>query len=198
MKKIMKRATAMVLACLVAVGMLVGFGPGEGLALTADAYTLQSVAPNAPTYNKYEAPKNTWVPLTTLEKHSASNEEAHFADVRVGNWYTRSGKLEDSIRFCVANKKHYKNTHYINYPLDGEYTQMTGLVSFCDSKSEKYAEAEVKIYLDNELAYESITLSDLSDDEEFALDVEDVQMVRIVCSTTKKGSAFCVVAASVY
>ena len=198
MKKIMKRATAMVLACLMAVGMLAGYGPGEGLALTAGAYTLQSVAPNAPTYNKYEAPEKEWIPLTTLEKHSASNEEAHFADVRVGNWYTRSGKLEDSIRFCVANKKHYKNTHYINYPLDGKYTQMTGLVSFCDTKSEKYAEAEVRIYLDNELAYESITLSDLSDDEEFALDVEDVQVVRIVCSTTRKGPAFCVVAASVY
>ena len=197
MLKIMKRATAMVLACLMAAGMLTGFGPGEGLALTAEAYTLKTVAPNAPIYEKYEAPENTWIPLTDLEKHSASNEEAHFADVRVGNWYARSGKLKDSIRFCVSNKKTYKNTHYINYMLNGNYTQMTGLVSFCD-KSEKFAEARVKIYLDNELAYESITLSDLSSDEDFALDVEDVKIVRIVCCTTKKASAFCVVAASVY
>ena len=197
MKKIMKRATAMVLACLTAVGMLIG--SGDGFAMQASAYTLEQVAPNAPTYDTYKAPEKEWIPLTSLEKHSASNEEAHFADVRVGNWYARSGKLKDSIRFCVSNKKHYKNTHYINYPLGGKYTQMTGLVSFCDTKSDAYAEAEVRIYLDNELAYESIKLSDLSDDEEFALDVEDVQMVRIVCSTAKKrATAFCVVAASVY
>lgn len=198
MKKFMKRATAMALAFLMAMGMMAGFGPQNGLALTAGAYTLDTPAPNAPVYDKYEAPKNTWIPLTDLEKHSASNEDAHFADVKVGNWYARSGKLKDSIRFCVSNKKTYKNTHYINYELDGNYTQMTGLVSFCDKKSDAFAEAQVKIYLDNELAYESITLSDLSDDDDFTLDVEDVNMVRIVCSTTKKASAFCVVAASVY
>ena len=75
---------------------------------------------------------------------------------------------------------------------------MIGLISFCDSKSDAFAECQVKIYLDNELAYESIELSDLSDDDDFLLDVEDVKLVRIVCSTTEKGSAFCVVAASVY
>ena len=198
MKKIMKRAAAMVLACLMAVGMMAGVGSQGGLALKANAYTLTKPAPNAPAYQKYEAPKDTWIPLTDLEKHSASNEEAHFADVKVGNWYARSGKLKDAIRFCVSNKKSYKNTHYINYQLDGNYTQMIGLVSFCDNKSDDFAEAEVKIYLDNELAYESITLSDLSDDDDFLLDVEDVKMVRIVCSTTQKGSAYCVVAASVY
>lgn len=184
----LKRMSAMVLACLMTAGMM-----GDGLALTAKAWTLESPG----IYQKYEAPEKTWIPLTELESVAASNEEAHFADVKVGNWHTRSGKLKDSIRFCVANQKHYKNTHYIIYELDGNYTQMTGLVSFCD-KSGKFANAEVKIYMDNELAYESITLSDLSDDDEFTLDVEDVDRVRIVCSTTKQASAYCVVAASVY
>lgn len=197
MMKVMKRATAMVLAFLMAAGMLAGFGSGEGLALTASAQTVNNGGTNAPFYQKYEAPERTWKPLTECKKHSASNAEAHFADVKIGNWNARSGKLNDSIRFCVANKKSYKNTHYINYVLGGNYTQMTGLVSFCE-KSDDFAEAEVKIYLDNELAYESITLSDLSDDDDFTLDVEDVKMVRIVCSTTQKGSAYCVVAASVY
>lgn len=197
MKNVMKRAAAMVLACLMTMGMLAGFGTGEGIAMTASAYTLETAAPNAPVYQKYEAPEKSWTPLTDCEKHSASNEEGHFADVQMGNWYTRSGKLKDSIRFCVSNKKDYRNTHYINYKLDGNYTQMKGLVSFCD-KSEDFAEAEVKVYLDNELAYESMKLSDLSDDEEFLLDVEDVRMVRIVCSTTRKASAYCAVAASVY
>lgn len=192
MFKGMKRMSAMVLACLMMVGML-GYGqPDGGLALTANACSLEDHG----LYQKYEAPERTWVPLTDCEKYAASNEEAHFADVQIGNWYTRSGKLKDSIRFCVANKKSYKNTHYIIYDLNGDYTQMTGLVSFCD-KSEDFTEAEVKIYLDNELVYESITLSDLSDDDEFTLDVEDVEYVRIVCSTTKKGSAYCAVAASV-
>lgn len=187
MVKVMNRVVAMVLACLVMVGMVAGTQQDGGFALTANASGI---------YKKYEAPERTWEPLTDCEKYAASNEEAHFADVRVGDWKTRSGKLEDSVRFCVANKKSYKNTHYIVYDLNGDYTQMTGLVSFCD-KSEDYTEAEVKIYLDNELAYESITLSDLSDDDDFTLDVEDVEYVRIVCSTTKKGSAYCVVAASV-
>ena len=192
MKKFMKRAMAMALACVTVLGMLAGTGG----AVRASAQTWDPPAEDFGLYQPYKAPERTWKPLTECEKHSASNEEAHFADVKVGNWYARSGKLKDSIRFCVANKKSYKNTHHINYVLDGQYTQMTGIVSFCD-KSDDFAEAEVKIYLDNELMYESIKLSDLSDDDAFTLDVEDVQMVRIVCSTTKKGSAFCVVAASV-
>lgn len=187
MFKVMKRAMAMVLACLMAAGM---FQCNDGFALKANAQ--EWFTP----YKKYEAPARTWKPLTDCEKYVASNEKAHFEDVKVGNWNTRSGKLKDSIRFCVANKKSYKNTHYIVYDLNGNYTKMTGLVSFCD-RSEDYTEAEVKIYLDNELAYESITLSDLSDDDDFTLDVEEVKYVRIVCSTTKKGSAYCVVAASV-
>ena len=188
MFKGMKRMAAMVLACLMTVGMLAGNG-----ALTASAATWDM---NSELYERYQAPERTWTPLTECEKYSASNEDAHFGDVSVGNWNTRSGKLKDSIRFCVANKKSYKNTHYIIYNLDGNYTELTGLVSFHD-QSDDFAEAEVKIYLDKELAYESIKLSDLSDDEEFTLDVEDVKYVRIVCSTTKKGSAYCVVAASV-
>lgn len=190
MYQFMKRSMAMILACLTVVGAFCG----KGVAVKADAYSITPAADSP--YSKYQAPQRDWTPLTDRQKHSASNEEAHFADVRVGNWYARSGKLKDSIRFCVANKKSYKNTHYINYVLNGDYTEMTGVVSFCD-KSEEFAEAEVKIYLDNELAYESITLSDLSDDDDFTLDVEDVEMVRIVCSTTRKPSAFCVVAASV-
>lgn len=193
MFKGMKRMFAMVLACALLLGVT-GGQAGDGFALEANAKSWAA----GPGYKKYEAPERTWQPLTDCEKYAASNEEAHFTDVKVGNWDTRSGKLEDSIRFCVANKKSYKNTHYIVYDLNGNYTQLSGLVSFCDKKSDAFTEAEIKIYLDNELAYESITLSDLSDDDDFTLDVKDVNYVRIVCSTTKKGSAYCVVAASVY
>ena len=188
MFKGMKRMTALVMSCLMTVGMLAGNG-----ALTANAATWST---SSELYKKYEAPERSWSPLTECKKYSASNEEAHFGDVSVGNWNTRSGKLKDSIRFCVANKKSYKNTHFIIYELDGNYTELTGLVSYHD-QSEDHTEAVVKIYLDKELAYESITISELSDDDEFTLDVEDVKYVRIVCSTTKKGSAYCVVAASV-
>ena len=122
MFKGMRRAMAMVLAVLVMAGMMTGV-QGEGFALKADACSWNG----AGLYKKYEAPARTWQPLTDCEKYAASNEEAHFADVKIGNWQSRSGKLEDSIRFCVANKKSYKNTHYIVYDLNGNYTQMTGL-----------------------------------------------------------------------
>lgn len=192
MFKGIKRISALVLACLTMIGVM-GFGQSEGgLALTAKAYDL----PSSGLYQKYEAPEREWAPLTGCEKYVASNEDGHYADVVVSNWYARSGKLKDSIRFCVSNKKSYKNTHYIIYDLNRDYTELTGLVSFCD-KSEDFAEATVKIYLDNELAYESITISELSDDDDFTLDVEDIKYVRIVCSTTKTASAYCAVAASV-
>ena len=184
MSKFMKRAMAMVLACVSVLGMMAG----GGMAVEADASSFP--------YQAYKAPARTWGPLTDCEKHSASNEDGHYADIKVGKWDTRSGKLEDSIRFCVANKESYRNTHYVNYILDGKYTEMAGLISFCD-RSEDFAEATVRIYLDNELAYESFELSDFSDDADFLLDVEDVKVVRVVCSTTKKVEAFCVVAASV-
>ena len=192
MFKGIKRISALVLACLTMVGVM-GIGQEDGgLAVTAKAYDL----PSAGLYQKYEAPQRQWQPLTDCEKYLASNEDGHYGDVVVGNWYARSGKLKDSIRFCVSNKETYKNTHYIIYDLGRNYTEMTGLVSFCD-KSDKFADATVKIYLDNELAYNSIAVSELTGDDDFTLDVEGVKYVRIVCSTTKTASAYCAVAASV-
>lgn len=192
MFKGIKRISALVLACLTLVGVM-GFGQSEsGLALTASAYEL----PDSGLYQAYEAPKRDWAPLTGCYKYMASNEDGHYRDVVVGNWYARSGKLKDSIRFAVANKESWKNTHYIIYDLNREYTELTGLVSYCD-KSEAFAEATVKIYLDNELAFTSDTISERSSDDDFTLDVEDVKYVRIVCSTTKTATAYCAVAASV-
>lgn len=138
-----------------------------------------------------------WTPLTGCEKGKFSNEEAHFADVKIDDWDSRAGKLPDSIRFCVANKESYKNTHYCNYKLKGNYDWISGLISFSD-KSDKHATAKIHIYLDNELAYESDTISALGNDEFFKLDVRGVKTVRIVCSTTETHKAYCVVSASVY
>ena len=138
-----------------------------------------------------------WTPLTDCEKIMASNEEAHFQDVVVGDWDTRSGELPDALRFCVSGKESYKRTHYIIYNLHGDFNTLSGLVSFMD-KSDKYATARILIYLDNELAYESDTFCARSGDETFMLDVSGVNMVRVVCSTQDKHTAYCALSASVY
>ena len=123
MFKGIKRISAMVMSCVMAVGLM-GAGQSEGgLAVAAKAYDLEP----AGVYRKYEAPQRDWAPLTGCEKVLASNQEAHFADVQVGNWYARSGKLKNSVRFCVSGQDSYRNTHYIIYNLKGNYTQMTGL-----------------------------------------------------------------------
>lgn len=144
-----------------------------------------------------EMPTDYWIPLTECEKTHASNEEAHFQDVVVGDWNTRAGKLPDAIRFCVSGKENYKNTHFCIYKLNGNFDYLSGLISFMD-KSEKYATAKIQIYLDNQLAFESGTISDLSTDESFTLDVRGIQHVRIVCSTKDKYTAYCALSASVY
>lgn len=138
-----------------------------------------------------------WTPLTDCEKVMASNEEAHFQDVVVGDWDTRAGELPDALRFCVSGKESYKRTHYIIYDLNGDFDTMSGLVSFMD-KSAKFATARILIYLDNELAYESDTISARSNDEFFTLDVSGVNMVRVVCTTQDKHTAYCALSASVY
>ncbi len=138
-----------------------------------------------------------WTPLTDCEKVMASNEEAHFQDVVVGDWDTRAGELPDALRFCVSGKESYKRTHYIIYDLHGDFDTLSGLVSFMD-KCDKYATARILIYLDYELAYESDTFCARSDDETFMLDVSSVEMVRVVCSTQDKHTAYCVLSASVY
>lgn len=138
-----------------------------------------------------------WTPLTDCERQFVSNSDAHKNDLLVGDWDTRAGELPDSIRFCVSNKKNYKNTHYCVYKLNGYYNYLSGLISFCDNSAD-YATAKIQIYLDNELAFESDTISELSTDESFTLDVRDVQSVRVVCSTTDEPPAYCVLSASVY
>lgn len=146
---------------------------------------------------KIEMNTDRWMPLTECEKTMASNEQAHFADIKVGDWDARAGELPDSIRFCVSGKETYKNTHYCIYNLNGNFNYLSGLFSFMD-KSDKYATAKIQIYLDNELAFESGTISDLTADESFTLNVRGIKKVRIVCSTTDKHVAYCVLSASVY
>ncbi len=138
-----------------------------------------------------------WTPLTDCEKIAVSNAEAHLRDLVVGDWETRSGKLPDSIRFCVSNKEDYKNTHYCVYKLSGEYNWLSGLISLSD-KSGKFATAKIRIYLDNELAYESDELTANSPDYSFTVNTEGVELVRVVCSTTDMPYAYCVLSASVF
>lgn len=138
-----------------------------------------------------------WLPLTECEKIGASNEEAHFADIVVGDWNTRAGELPASIRFCVSGKDTYKKVHYCSYKLGGNFNYLSGLISFME-KSEKYATAKIQVYLDNELEFESDTISDLSADQSFTLDVHGVDIVRIVCSTQDEHTAYCALSASLF
>ena len=138
-----------------------------------------------------------WMPLTSCEKLKASNEEAHFADVKVGEWKTRAGKLPDSLRFCVSGKETYKKVHHITYKLGGNFDTMSGLVSFMD-KSDKYATAKIQIFLDDVLAFDSGTISAMSTDKSFNVDVRDVNVVRVVCSTVDKHTAYAVLSASLF
>lgn len=144
-----------------------------------------------------EMPTYEWTPLTDCEKVLASNEDGHTADLVVGDWDSNAGRLPDAIRFCVANKESYRNTHYCIYKLNGSYNSLSGLISFSD-KSEKFASAKILIYLDNELAYESSPISAGSSDQSFTLDVRGVTSVRVACSTTETHKAYCVLSASVY
>ena len=138
-----------------------------------------------------------WTPLTDCEKIGASNEEAHFADVVVGDWDAIAGKLPDALRFCVSGKESYKKNHYISYKLGGNYDYLSGLCSFME-KSDKYATAKIEVYLDNQLAFASNTLSDLNPNQSFTVDVKDVKVVRIVCRTQDEHTAYCALSASVY
>lgn len=212
----MKRIAMFVMACLMCVGMLTA-NPLEASA--AAYYTPDSTVQDSCTVKGhswvtavdqngvagrlctrcqvYEEPNVDWVPLTECQRVNRSNEKAHFGDVVVGKWNSRAGKLPDAIRFCVSNKKSYKNTHYITYRLRGQYETLSGLISYSD-KSDKFATARIQIYFDNELEYESDLISATTDDAAFLLDVSDVEMVRIVCYTSDVPAAYCVVSAAVY
>lgn len=167
----MKRVAMFLMACLLCAGILV-VAPPEASAAVQE------------------------IPLVECERINRSNEDGHYADVVVGKWDCKAGRLADSIRFCVANKRSYKNTHYCSYRLRGEYDTLSGIVSF-SPKSDRFATAQVKIYYDNELAFDSGLISERSEDVPFSIDVSDVEVVRVVCSTPDRGSAYCVVSATV-
>ena len=81
----MKRIAMFLMACLLCAGILV-VAPPEASAAVQE------------------------IPLVECERINRSNEDGHYADVVVGKWDCKAGRLADSIRFCVANKKSYKNT----------------------------------------------------------------------------------------
>ncbi len=142
-------------------------------------------------------PADEWLPLTACEKINASNEKEHLADVVVGDWDAVAGKLPDSLRFCVSGKENYKRVHYINYKLGSNFNYLSGLCSFME-KSDQYATAKIEVYLDNELAFESNTLSSMKPNQSFTVDVKGVDVVRVVCATQDEHTAYCVLSASVY
>ena len=134
--------------------------------------------------------------LTNLKKLRDTNADGKNEDVVVGDFREESGKeIDDAVRFWVVDKSGYTNTESIDFYLANSYSSLAGMV-FAGDQSEKGANMTLRFYGDERLIAE---IADITKGSEYfpEIDVSDVEVLRIECSTEKSSHGYCFIQASV-
>lgn len=134
--------------------------------------------------------------LTDLRKLRDTNAHGKNKDVIIGDFREDSGKeIEDAVRFWVVDKSGYTNTESVDFYLANSYTTLSGLV-FAGEQSENGANMTLRFYGDERLIGE---ITNITKDKEYCpeIDVSDVEVLRVECSTQKSAHGYCFIQASV-
>lgn len=127
--------------------------------------------------------------LTMLKKLADTNAKGKTEDVKLGDFYERGEKLTDAIRFWVIDKSGYSNTESIDLYLASSYSTVVGYV-FAGDDSDPDTNMTLRFYGDGKLIYE---LTDITKSNEYhpEIDVTDVKVLKIECTTDAKAFGYC-------
>ena len=136
------------------------------------------------------------LPLTDCYQISNTNKDGSSTDVAEGNWKdTRGNSYTDAICFWTIDANGWNDTESAVYRLDGAYESLE-LTMATEQRNEKNSAAQVLIYGDGELLYNSRWISD-GDVFFDIVDITGVRELTISVTTDSASSCYCLVQAVV-
>lgn len=128
--------------------------------------------------------------LTDMKLISDTNAEGKKDDVKYGSFYQNGREWDGLVRFWVANKSGYTNIESMEVNLANSYTTLTALV-FAGNESDDNTNMTLHFYGDGELLYEMKNIV-LDAEEQYAeIDVTDVEILKVECSTDVDAFGYC-------
>ena len=130
-------------------------------------------------------------PLTELKLLSDTNAKGKNDDIKYGTFYHNGREWLNAVRFWVADKSGYTNTEYIEVYLANAYTVLD-IVAFAAKESEDDTNMTLRFYGDGELLYEMTDITKNSKEKDARIDVTDIEVLKVECSTEKDAFGYCI------
>lgn len=130
--------------------------------------------------------------LSDLRLLSDTNAKGKHEDVKFGSFYEKGRTWNDLVRFWVIKKKGYTNTESMEVYLAGSYTTLVAL-AFAGGESDEDTNMTLRFYGDGTLLYEMKDIV-LGSEEEYSyaeIDVTDVKILKVECTTDVKAFGYC-------
>lgn len=130
--------------------------------------------------------------LTDLRLLSDTNAKGKHEDVKYGSFYEKGKKWNNLVRFWVADKRGYTNTESMEVYLAGAYENLV-VQAFAGSKSDKDTNMTLRFYGDGTLLWEitDIVLEEESDKNQVKIDVTNINILKVECSTEENAFGYC-------
>lgn len=136
-------------------------------------------------------------PLTGLTVFGDTNS-ASGNDIVLDTWTdTKGNTYENALRFWVKNATGFTNEEEIHYELNGEYTTLKCTVAL-GSDTLDYGSGYITIYADGYYETSSATVSRYTGKTEFEIDVTDVDILTIKCSTYSMDDSYIIFDAQIH
>lgn len=130
-------------------------------------------------------------PLTDLKLLSDTNADGKNDDIKYGTFYHNGWEWNDAVRFWVTDKSGYTNTESMEVYLANAYTELY-IVAFAAEESEGDTNMTLRFYGDGELLYEMTDITKDSKEKDTRIDVTDIEVLKVECSTEKDAFGYCV------
>lgn len=130
-------------------------------------------------------------PLTDLKLLSDTNAKGKNADVKYGTFYHNGFEWKNAVRFWVADKSGYTNTESMEVYLANAYTELYAVV-FAADESDDDTNMTLRFYGDGELIYEMTNITKDAEERDTKIDVTDVEVLKVACSTEMDAFGYCV------
>lgn len=129
------------------------------------------------------------IPLSDCEMVESTNASGN-KDVVVGAWKDSFGTTHpDSVRFWVKEVSGYTDTEYGVFDLNAGYRTLTATIA-AEMNNSSGAFTRFLVYADDVLIYESDEVYSGTQPFDITLDVEGVELLRVLCTTDSAEDAY--------
>ncbi len=129
--------------------------------------------------------------LTDLKLLADTNAEGKTDDIKYGTFYHNGWEWDNAVRFWVADKSGYTNTESMEVYLANAYDELH-FITFAARESDDDTNMTLRFYGDGQLLYEMTDITKNAEIKSDEIDITDIEVLKVECSTEKNAFGYCV------